>query len=168
MPEGSRPPTSLTDSVSRGLPRRVSSIWIHTLTFRRLKWVCRDQTMVKRGFRPMRRAHEHYRACGRGQSACDYCLCLMMPCASEEAWSDSGDHSARTDRSPASVAAAFYRRGKMVGREGSRQGAGIGAAGAGTPRADRSLDHRRYELSVGVSSQIATQSRHRNFETKQD
>src|SRR5262249_22686515 len=55
---------------------------------------------------------------------------------------DGSDHSARTDRSPASVAAAFYRRGKMVGREGSREGAGTGAAGAGTPRADRSVDHR--------------------------
>jgi SRSO17 transposase len=36
---------------------------------------------------------------------------------------------------------------KMVGREGSREGAGTGAAGAGTPRTDRSVDHRRYELS---------------------
>src|SRR5262245_66661627 len=35
----------------------------------------------------------------------------------------------------------------MVGREGSREGAGTGAAKAGTPRADRSVDHRRHELS---------------------
>src|SRR5262249_16009735 len=61
---------------------------------------------------------------------------------------DGSDHGARTDRSPpASVAAAFYRRGKMVGREGSREGAGTGAARAETPRADRSVDHRPHELS---------------------
>src|SRR6516162_7915495 len=35
----------------------------------------------------------------------------------------------------------------MVGREGSREGAGTVAAKAGTPRADRSMDHRRHELS---------------------
>src|SRR3954471_12215478 len=38
----------------------------------------------------------------------------------QERGADGSDHSARTDRSSASVAAAFYRRGKMVGREGSR------------------------------------------------
>src|SRR5712672_605317 len=65
----------------------------------------------------------------------------------QERGADGSDHSARTDRSPASVAAAFYRRGKMVGREGPREGAGTGAAGVGTPRADRSVDHRRHELS---------------------
>src|SRR3981189_2492349 len=35
----------------------------------------------------------------------------------------------------------------MVGGEGPGQGAGIGAAGDGAPRADRSMDHRRYRLS---------------------
>ena len=50
-------------------------------------------------------------------------------------------------RPAASVAAALYRRGKMVGREGSGEGAGTGAARAGTSRTDRSVDHRRHELS---------------------
>src|SRR5262249_45093545 len=77
----------------------------------------------------------------------------------QERGADGSDHSARTDRSPASVAAAFYRRGKMVGREGSREGAGTGAAGVGTPRADRSVDiddtsfPKKGQHSVGVARQ---------------
>jgi hypothetical protein len=46
----------------------------------------------------------------------------------QERGADISDHGARADCSPASVAATFYQRGKVVGREGSRQGCGnIGA-----------------------------------------
>src|SRR4030088_644423 len=92
-------------------------------------------------------AHERDRACGPGQAASRLLLGFDDALRAQERGADGSDHSAKTDRGPASVAAAFYRRGKMVGREGSREGAGIGAAGAGTPRADRSVDHRRHELS---------------------
>ena len=77
--------------------------------------------------------------CGPGQAASRLLLGFDDALRAQKRGADGSDHSARTDRSPASVAAAFYRRGKMVGREGSREGAGIGAAGAGTPRADRSV-----------------------------
>src|SRR4029434_9073207 len=75
----------------------------------------------------------------------DYCLGLMMPCERKSV--EPMAYSTRTDRSAASVAAAFYWRGRMVGREGSREGAETGTAGAGTPRADRSVDYRRHQLS---------------------
>src|SRR5580700_8822575 len=82
-----------------------------------------------------------------GQAASRLLLGLDDTLRAQERGADGRDHSARTDRSPASVAAALYRRGKMVGREGSREGAGTGAARAGTSRTDRSVDHRRHELS---------------------
>src|SRR5258705_4082441 len=73
-------------------------------------------------------AHERNRACGPGQAASRLLLGFDDALRAQERGADGSDHSARTDRSPASVAAAFYRRGKMVGREGSREGAGTGAA----------------------------------------
>src|SRR5262249_24947129 len=82
-----------------------------------------------------------------GQAASRLLLGFDDALRAQKRGADGSDHSARTDRSPASVAAAFYRRGKMVGREGSREGARTGAARAETPRADRSVDHRRHELS---------------------
>src|SRR5215510_2935322 len=92
-------------------------------------------------------ADEGDRACGPGQAASRLLLGVDDALRAQKRGADGSDHGARTDRSPASVAAAFYRRGKIVGREGSREGAGTGAAKAGTPRADRSVDHRRHELS---------------------
>src|SRR5499427_2048222 len=77
----------------------------------------------------------------------DYCLGLMMPCERKSVEPMAAITAPERTGSPASVAAAFYRRGKMVGREGSRAGAGTGAARAETPRADRSVDYRRHELS---------------------
>src|SRR5881397_915796 len=87
-------------------------------------------------------AYERDRACGPGQAASRLLLGFDDALRAQKRGADGSDHSARTDRSPASVAAAFYRRGKMVGREGSREGAGTGAAAAGTPRPGRSVDHR--------------------------
>ena len=69
----------------------------------------------------------------------DYCLGLMMPCERKSVEPIAAITAPK--RTAASVASSFCRRGRMVGREGSREGAGTGAAKAGTPRADRSMDH---------------------------
>ena len=58
-------------------------------------------------------AHERDRACGPGQAASRLLLGFDDALRAQKRGADGSDHSARTDRSPASVAAAFYRREQM-------------------------------------------------------
>src|SRR6202020_2488635 len=92
-------------------------------------------------------ADEHHRACRPGQAASGLLPGFDDALRAQERRTDGGDHGAGADCGTASIAAAFYWRRKVVGREGPRQGARIGAAGDGAPAVDRGLDHRRYELS---------------------
>src|ERR1700757_610232 len=65
----------------------------------------------------------------------------------QERGADGGGDGTGTDGCAAPIAVAFCRRGALVGRDGSRQSSGDGAACDRTARADRGMDHRRYWLS---------------------
>ena len=77
----------------------------------------------------------------------DYCIGSDAAGRAQERRADGGDDGAGADGGAASVAAAFCRSARLVGREGVGQGARDGAAGDRAARADRGLDHRRHRLS---------------------
>ena len=83
----------------------------------------------------------------RARPLWDYCVGLMMPCGRKSV------EPMAAVTAPERVAAqhqsllAFCRPSPLVGREGVGQGARDGDAGAGAPRADRGMDHRRYRPS---------------------
>ena len=64
----------------------------------------------------------------------------------EERGADRGGDGPQRDQREASVAVALSRQGRVVRREGARQGARSRAAADRAARADRGLDHRRHEL----------------------
>src|SRR6266567_2371505 len=72
----------------------------------------------------------------------DYCLGLMMPCERKSVEPMAAITAQERTAAQHQSLLHFIGRGKMVGREGSREGAGTGAAAAGTPRPGRSVDHR--------------------------
>src|SRR5215471_17524858 len=76
----------------------------------------------------------------------DYCLGLMMPCERKSVEPMAAITAPERTAAQHQSLLHFIGEGRWSD-EGSREGAGTGAAGPGTPRADRSLDHRRHELS---------------------
>ena len=77
----------------------------------------------------------------------DYCLGLMMPCERKSVEPMAAVTAPGRTAAQHQSLLHFVGKRSLVGREGFGQGARDGAAGDRAPRADRSVDHRRYRLS---------------------
>ena len=82
----------------------------------------------------------------RGKPLRDYCLGLMMPCERKSVEPIAAITAPERTAAQHQSLLHFIGEGKWSD-ERACQGAGIGASGDGAPRADRSMDHRRYRLS---------------------
>src|SRR5271165_3155912 len=76
----------------------------------------------------------------------DYCLGLMLPCERKSV-EPLAAVTAPARVAAASIAVAFRRRGRLVGRTRVGEGARDGIAGDRAAWRDLGLDHRRHELS---------------------
>src|SRR5215469_3654347 len=77
----------------------------------------------------------------------DYCLGLMMPCERKSVEPMAAITAPERTAAQHQSLLHFIGEGRWSDEKVSRAGAGTGAARAETPRADRSVDYRRHELS---------------------
>ena len=77
----------------------------------------------------------------------DYCTGLLLPGERKSVEPMAADYSALSHSRAAPIAAAFRRSIALVGRDGPRQSRFVGNASDPRHRSDRSLDHRRHQLS---------------------